>query len=671
MFDLKYRNAAATDSSVPKRLVRTASGLGMTQTESWAPGGNGSESIGVGGGGFMDSQAQETPSQHRVQNYTPINRRLLDGNIVDKFRPTTYVGMIRLCQKIIRDGDIEGTIIEMYSQLPWSDVTLGGVDDPRALDIYHTGLENTKVVERLPVMTSEYLAIGRVVGHLILDEAKGNWRDLILHDSANIRIKDVNIVGSRPILDLVPTALRRTIMSAHTDPRIMREVSRLPRNIINLVAAGHNIPLPPAHTIFLPRRTHMSDVVGTSMFTRILKYIAMENALTDATLSGLYRMAGPLAHIKVGDAEDEPDQEELDHYVQLLMAAEADPIGCKIATPSHVNIEMLQYQGQVENIKEYEDFLRTGKATGLGVSDAFVTGEAQLHSLSNARAIFMDRLKAIQSLFATQIIRNAILAPLAKLHGIRKTTRAQTSHRIRIYKHGRNRLTMSELALPSIAWRRNLGPSADMEYLQLLQFLEDRGVSIPLKAFADAAGYDLATSIEGYKEDIKLRTQFDKIRQSYPLDQQNSDDDMGFASFRQASPRARVSRIEDALRRLPLFRDGSFLELPIRKAAIAISNRMEGHGTRRSGLNPNQEDLLDLVASRVGLPAANEIDDRTIRRAAGWVQGNGPLTSQISSEIAKLNNLSSASIIDAESSPSLGGRKRGRLPSHQLLTGLL
>jgi len=66
------------------------------------------------------------------------------------------------------------------------------------------------------------------------------------------------------------------------------------------------------------------------------------------------------------------------------------------------------------------------------------------------------------------------------------------------------RIPADSLITPSIHWRKEMKPSQDQAYIDLLSTIEEKGLPVPKRIWAAAAGYDLDAAIEMMPEDKKL-----------------------------------------------------------------------------------------------------------------------------------------------------------------------
>jgi hypothetical protein len=282
------------------------------------------------------------------------------------------------------------------------------------------------------------------------------------------------------------------------------------------MAAGATIPLSPENTIFVPRRASAHDVMGTSLLMRILPVIAVEWAYLQAEVTGLRRRAAPWTIAKVGIEDKwEPTPEEMMAIQDMMVAAEEDPTGAKLVFRNGVEIESTSaHHTELAKWIEQWSIFKEAKLQGLGMNEAFATGEASWSYLESMLSLGMERIRNFRQFIAVEVIREGLLAPLARMHGFHKRTTAEASSngRIRISHesaYGNKSVHASEdtssLAIPTVEWSRSLQPTADRDYLDILEMLEGKGMPIPLRKWAQAGGYDLEEALDGTKGDLALR----------------------------------------------------------------------------------------------------------------------------------------------------------------------
>ncbi|GAG32853.1 unnamed protein product, partial [marine sediment metagenome] len=229
---------------------------------------------------------------------------------------------------------IAGTVVDILSDLIWSEFELIGIQDPVIRNLYADSLEAIDPISTFPDLTREFLVLGRTVSSMIFDKQRGIFKDLICHDPSFIRLTPIPIQGFDPKIDLIPSPGMRDFVESE-DPRDVDARKVLPEAYIEAVRmasgsgvgmsgsglgqqsggfGGHGggfgggggggdiggIPLDPINTLFLPRKRFNNDYIGTSLYTRIITFWALEKALINATVTSARRRSRSVLHITAG-----------------------------------------------------------------------------------------------------------------------------------------------------------------------------------------------------------------------------------------------------------------------------------------------------------------------------------------------------------------------------------
>lgn len=346
-------------------------------------GGGSSGAAGAGGfggsGGFSGPWGAGGGRGNSHNRFNPVYDDLSEGSIIEQFMPVDPRRLHRIWRRIYLQDPVAGPAVELYKDLPWSDFQLLGIDDPTIAKLYTDAMNAINVTSLLPELSAEFLVMGKIIGHLTMDESKGYWDKCIMHDPDWIRVTPMPVPGFQPKLDIIPTPEMRAW--AHSrDERDLAAHEEV-QDYVEMIRYGQDIPLPPEQTFYIPRKTSPYDVIGASAYTRIIMFVAYEKALVNATIAASRRRASRIRHITAGiDDVWEPSPQELDDLSSLFMQADEDPVGAIVVTRTGVTANEVG-GGSIQDIVKISDewqFLLQGKLNALGVSEAFLTGEACL-----------------------------------------------------------------------------------------------------------------------------------------------------------------------------------------------------------------------------------------------------------------------------------------------------
>ena len=447
---------------------------------------------GMGGspnsGGGRSSAMVSTPIYYDPRYSTP-----------DKFNyPRTEVQANAIWRHLYTTDPATGVATDVYADLPWSDFDITGIDDRYVSKFYESMLSDLNLLSVLPDLSREYLMLGKVVPHLIFDAAKGYWSGVIAHNPDYVNVRPIPVPGYEPILDLKPTPeLREFALSP--DPRMRDAKRRLPGRILQYAIAGLPIPLDPINVTYLARKTNLYAYVGTSLYSRLYRTQMLEDFLANATLAVAQRNAAPLRLFKLGDPQtgwypDKADEQEL---LNMLAIAETDPFAA-IVYHYGIQVEYIGVSDRLMSVSKEWDYLERVKFLALGISKAFLLGEASFASAYAGLQTLVERLQTFRRMFVSKWIEPKILKSVAKMHEFYRRPEAQITHRIRI------RLSDDDLIVPTLQWKKRLDPTQDPSVLSFWQQLVDRGI-MSERTLVTGAGGDYDNEQRQIFEDAKKK----------------------------------------------------------------------------------------------------------------------------------------------------------------------
>jgi hypothetical protein len=513
---------------------------------------------GMGGGagtfgdpGLGNSSFGGGMSGATVDRYNPIRDRLDEGSIVEDWIPRDASGLDEMFKLMYNRDHIAGVVVDLIAELLWSDFDLLGVQDPVILNIFRDTMAAIDPLTCGPELTREFLVIGRCASSMIFNKEKGIFNDIISHDPSFLRLTPIPMKGFDPKIDLIPSPAMRAFIESN-DPRDIDARKSLPPAYIAAIrAAGSGsagtssyrpsqqfggssnrnetmgIPLDPINTLFLPRKTFGHDNIGTSLYTRLITFWALEKALINATMASARRRSRSILHIKAGiDNIWEPTAQEMDNIAGMFIQADEDPVGAVVCTRTGVDTNEIRAGQDFYKWSDEWALLNEGKLRALGSNDALLSGDATYSNQEAARMFFMEKVLRLRETLTQRIFYNKLFPLIARIHGFKKRTTAELQHRIRTtgdIKSEPVRLTQrqsleipdSELIVPTISWRKELVSNVNAEKLDIYDRLEEKGVPIHLRDWAAAGNIDLDYQMAALEDDADLRQQVNKWKQSY------------------------------------------------------------------------------------------------------------------------------------------------------------
>lgn len=360
------------------------------------------------GGGVGSGLGAPTPypaGGSSLQRYSPVYERAESPTLAEEFLPTDTATQNKIFRNIIMFDPIAGPATEYWRDLTFSDnLLITGIRDKKLTQFYMDVLESSGIAGKMPDLLSSYLTFGRFVMHMLMDEKRGFWTDVIIHDLDRVHITRVPFPGEAPLIDVEPSDDDRTFASSK-DPRAIEIRKKYDPMLVKMMASGKPIPLPPENTMFLARKAYATDYFGTSYLTRILPFWIYEKSLVDATIAGARRRSGPVRYVNV---PDDYSAMEMDALVDQFFAAEEDPVGGLVMMREGVTVnELGSGRDQIWKMSDEWDFLSSAKMRALGISETLLclSGDTYIatkeHGIVQLDALREEGAGAVQDLHIT------------------------------------------------------------------------------------------------------------------------------------------------------------------------------------------------------------------------------------------------------------------------------
>jgi hypothetical protein len=428
----------------------------------------------------------------------------MDNALMDSWVPLDNMGLHQLWRRIYLRDPICGAAVDLWRELPWSDFTLGGIEDPTILKVYNECLkDHLQVSSWLPEITGEYLSLGKVCLHALFDQSKNIFTDLIVHNPDHIEVSKSPMRNAPIKVDLKPIDDHLNFINS-TDPRDVAARKTLPKEVLRLLAANQPIPLDPKNTLYIPRRAFAYDVEGLSFFSRCIYFVCLERPLFTASILASRRRAGPITQIRAGNEDWEPTPNELDALAQAFIEAEEDAVSAVMATRNDVEINraVSSLASDMWKISDEYQFISEGKMKALGINDALLSGDATYSTTEAALSVTLERIRSHRQFMASMILSNWICKEVARANDFVKRSQAELDHRIRVSSYDEDD---ANLIIPTFGWHKQLRPTADEAAVALLTTAEEKGLPVGLREWAAVTGYPLEEAIRNMPEDLKLR----------------------------------------------------------------------------------------------------------------------------------------------------------------------
>jgi hypothetical protein len=393
------------------------------------------------------------------------------------------------------------SIVDLYSDMPWSNFDLVGLEDQSIRSVYEGMMSELSIVPKLQQFTKDFLLTGEFIPHMLFDTKKGYWNRVIAHNPDYIRAQGVGLIMEQPLLWLRPTPEIKSLLSS-PDPRVKKLQKLLPPEVVSAFRANREVPLDPLNTTLIARLPTSQSIRGESILTRVYGITMYEDFILNASLAVAQRNAAPLRIFKLGDPDSKwlPTQEDEAALAEMLSVAEQDPLAA-IITHNNLTVDLVGVSDRVLLISREWEFIERVKMLALGVSKAFLVGEASFASSSAGLQTLMERLAALRYKFEQQWLITKVCKPIAQMHKFIKRTQAELDHRIRI-----QRSDEEEYVVPQFKWRKCLEATQETALIQIWQQLQEKGI-VSKRTLASGAGIDLDDERQNLEEEKEFDMQ--------------------------------------------------------------------------------------------------------------------------------------------------------------------
>lgn len=426
---------------------------------------------------------------------------------------------------------VAGATVDIISNFPFSDWTLTGIDN-ELIPKFSESLSRLNTRALLQEISNAYLVDSAFIGSLVYDEESKAFQDVLIHDFANSTVSPRPFYTVDPVIEVNSANQLNQFLQAQSP--FTREVLRAyPKQLLDTFSAG-SVVLDPLSTIYLPRRG-LQDRASVSYLKRLLPVYLLEKILYRGTLTEATKRLRSTTHITVGDDTWEPNTAELSSILGDFQRSELDPLGAWVVTRQGVNVNEVRPGGDFWKWTDNIDTLTPFKLRALGISEAFLSGDASYATAEAAVSVFLDNMEAYRGYLTYKIFTSRLFPLIAVLNGLyRDLTKARKVNNAGDLLYNLN--NKKNLIIPDVRWHKSLeGKNADSEF-DMLEKLSDKGFTIPMKMWAAAGGVDLPMLLRDLEEDDEIRTKIQEITGKGVDDTGGSDEgeDMRFA-FRAAN----------------------------------------------------------------------------------------------------------------------------------------
>lgn len=424
---------------------------------------------------------------------------------------------------------VAGSAVDIQSTFPFSDWELRGLD-ASDIKIYNDSLERLNLQELLPQISIAYLTDGFFAGSLVFDPQKKQFMDILIHDALCCEIINSPFHNIEPTITVHTNGQTKFYLDNPSE-YAKAYLSTMPSSFLGLLKSDA-FELDPVSTLYIARR-QLTDRAYTSYLQRLLPMYLIEKVLFRGTLVEAQRRQRATTHIQAGDDLWTPTDDELHAITEMFQATEADPLGAWIATRNNIQVSEFRTAGDIWKWYETSESLTPMKLRALGISDAFLSGDASYASSESAYSTFVETVDAYRTHLTNKIFYNKVFPLIAVVNGLyNEGVEAPKPNSIAQFLFNAN--NKQAMRMPKLHWHKQLEVRDQQSQFDMLEKISEHGIPVPLTTWIAAAGMDIEALIRDLEESVGLEQKLAKYKKP---DEESSggDDDYGmFASVKDA-----------------------------------------------------------------------------------------------------------------------------------------
>lgn len=297
-----FRDGSSTRSSLTGENVETANGRVIASStslkkEAQAFGGSGHGGMFKGVSGDTVKQAPEI--------YSPL---WLNSNLS---MPRDRATINAWCRSFFALNPFVHNAISLHSTYPISKLNIKCANK-EIEKFFNDMIEEIDLMNVCVQIAQEYWLLGEAFIYAELNEHKGKWQRLQLQNPDFILVNR-SVVASDPIIMLRPDENLKRIISSNR-PADMEQRKQLPREIIDSIRRGGNIPLDNFSTSQIARRISPYETRGTGLPVCIFRQLMLMDLLRESKYAQAATMINPTTVVKIGSADYKPTFADLEAW---------------------------------------------------------------------------------------------------------------------------------------------------------------------------------------------------------------------------------------------------------------------------------------------------------------------------------------------------------------------
>lgn len=449
--------------------------------------------------------------QYMMTGFIPASPDLTDSQALALFFRDMYL-----------HDSVAGSAVDIQSSFPFSDWELRGLQ-ANDLKIYNDSLERLTLQELFPLISVAYLTDGFFAGSLVFDYKTKQFMDILIHDALSCEIQPSPFHNIDPKITVHTNGQTRAFIdnsSEYTDAYLRT----MPAQFIDLLKSDA-FELDPVSTLYVARRM-LTDRAYTSYLQRLLPCYLIEKVLFRGTLVEAQRRQRATTHIQAGDDTWTPTDDELHDLTVLFQSTESDPLGAWIATRNNIQLSEFRSAGDMWKWYETSESLTPMKLRSLGISDAFLSGDASYAASESAYSTFVETVASYRNHLTDKVFYKKLFPLIAVVNDLYTSDSVVKPDVNNITQFLFNANNRQALRMPKIHWHKQLEARDEQSQFEMLERVAEHGIPVPLTTWIAAAGLD----IEALIKDLEESKELEKKLEPYQSKGSEDEDDSMFAA---------------------------------------------------------------------------------------------------------------------------------------------
>lgn len=415
-------------------------------------------------------------------------------------------GLIPYYRDIYYHDSVAGAAVDISSTFPFSEMALTGLDN-KDLAIYQETLSRINIRTFMQEVSNTHLVDGQYTGTLVYDPDRRVFQDIMSHDALNTAVTPQPFHALEPVIKVNSAHVLEQLLGAGS-PYLDSVLASYPPGIVDRYRQG-TVVLDPMTTLYVPRKGAM-DRESVSYLKRILPMYMLEKVLYRGTLTEAHKRQRPTSHVTVGGENWIATDKEMQEILAEFQRTELDPLGAWIITREGVQVNDIRMPDGQWRWTDLVDILVPYKLRALGISEAFLSGEASYATAETAITVFLDSMDAYRELLTYKIFTRKIFPLVAVLHGFYKDP-GKAEEMSSVAGIIANLNNHQNLRIPQVNWFKSLNGKDTESQWDMLDKLSEKGFTIPLKMWAAAASVDIGSLMQDLEEDAKIKERLEEI----------------------------------------------------------------------------------------------------------------------------------------------------------------